>query len=241
MTLAFLYLLNIVLLTRLPLLLRDKPVQRRQAGWATAVQLLALLALAPSYSVGLLAVAISGMNYIAWRGESREHGSVVTRRLIMLATHWLVLGVLCSGEVRFHPGLDAFQVTMANVFVPAQMLAAISWKHFHAGLLGVLLSLNEANLLVRYVIENFVRRPGEPGKAEYDRGRLIGLLERLLFFFFVLQGQYSTLGFVLAAKGIARFKELENRDFAEYFLIGTMLSIVTAGAVALLVKAVLLD
>jgi hypothetical protein len=55
-----------------------------------------------------------------------------------------------------------------------------------------------------------------------------------------MQNQFATLGFVVAAKGIARFKELENRDFAEYFLIGTMLSIVTAGAIALLVKNVLL-
>jgi hypothetical protein len=70
----------------------------------------------------------------------------------------------------------------------------------------------------------------------YDRGRMVGLLERLIVFVLVLQGQFTALGFAVTAKGIARFKELEERDFAEYFLIGTMLSTVTSGGIAMLVK-----
>ncbi|NQU10634.1 hypothetical protein HQ590_07590 [bacterium] len=66
-----------------------------------------------------------------------------------------------------------------------------------------------------------------------------GVLERLLVFFLVLGGQFTALGFVIAAKGIARFRELEQREFAEYFLIGTMLSLIIAGGIALLTKALL--
>ena len=43
----------------------------------------------------------------------------------------------------------------------------------------------------------------------------------------------------IAAKTMARFKNLEDRDFAEYFLVGTFLSLVTAGAIALLTKLLL--
>jgi len=32
---------------------------------------------------------------------------------------------------------------------------------------------------------------------------------------------------------MTRFKELDDRDYAEYFLIGTFLSIILSGAVAL--------
>jgi hypothetical protein len=59
-------------------------------------------------------------------------------------------------------------------------------------------------------------------------GRLIGWLERFLFFAFLLQAQYAAVGFVLAAKGVARYgeiKEAKDQKVAEYVLIGTMISL----------------
>ena len=61
-----------------------------------------------------------------------------------------------------------------------------------------------------------------------DGGRLIGWLERFLFFTFLLNGQYAAVGFVLAAKGVARYgeiKEAKDQKIAEYVLIGTMISL----------------
>jgi len=40
----------------------------------------------------------------------------------------------------------------------------------------------------------------------------------------VLTKNYGSIAFILAAKAFTRFRELENRDFAEYVLIGTLLS-----------------
>jgi hypothetical protein len=47
--------------------------------------------------------------------------------------------------------------------------------------------------------------------------------------------EYGAVGFVVAAKSLARFKALEDREFAEYFLIGTLASLLLAvlGGVAL--------
>lgn len=61
-----------------------------------------------------------------------------------------------------------------------------------------------------------------------DGGRLIGWLERFLFFSFLLNGQYAAVGFVLAAKGVVRYgeiKEAKDQKVAEYVLIGTMISL----------------
>jgi len=61
-----------------------------------------------------------------------------------------------------------------------------------------------------------------------DGGRLIEWLERFLFFSFLLNGQYSAVGFVLAAKGVVRYgeiKEAKDQKVAEYVLIGTMISL----------------
>lgn len=61
-------------------------------------------------------------------------------------------------------------------------------------------------------------------RQELNRGRIIGVIERILFFFFVITGNYASIAFILTAKGLTRFKELDDRNFAEYVLIGTLLS-----------------
>ena len=68
-------------------------------------------------------------------------------------------------------------------------------------------------------------------------GKVIGILERLLVFFLLLMGQFSTIGLVVAAKSLARFRDLDDRKCAEYYIIGTFLSLVTVGAVALIMFA----
>lgn len=66
------------------------------------------------------------------------------------------------------------------------------------------------------------------GAIEIARGRAIGSLERALAFTLVLLGQDAAIGWIIAAKAIARFKALEEREFAEYFLIGTLASFLLA-------------
>jgi hypothetical protein len=72
-----------------------------------------------------------------------------------------------------------------------------------------------------------------------EGGKLIGWLERFLFLSFLLAGQYSALGFVMATKGIVRYgeiKEAKDQKVAEYVLIGTMLSVAWTLAVFALVR-----
>jgi hypothetical protein len=75
-------------------------------------------------------------------------------------------------------------------------------------------------------------RPGAGGitvsATELARGRLIGVLERALALTLILGGQFGALGLILAAKALTRFKALDDRDFAEYVLIGTLASLLLA-------------
>jgi hypothetical protein len=73
------------------------------------------------------------------------------------------------------------------------------------------------------------------GAIEVIRGRVIGVLERAIALTLVLLGQFGALALIVAAKSLARFKALEDRDFAEYFLIGTLASLLLAlvGGVAM--------
>jgi hypothetical protein len=72
-----------------------------------------------------------------------------------------------------------------------------------------------------------------------NAGEWIGILERIITLTFVLTGNFTAIAFALTAKSIARFKELENKDFAEYYLLGTAGSLIAAVAAGMVVKIVL--
>lgn len=59
-------------------------------------------------------------------------------------------------------------------------------------------------------------------------GRYIGMIERLLIMIFIVQGTPQGLTFLIAVKSLTRFKQFENKRFAEYYLIGSLLSALIA-------------
>lgn len=89
-------------------------------------------------------------------------------------------------------------------------------------------------LLARY--PEVVPQDSGATEHEYAMGRTIGCLERTLVFGLVLLEQWGALGFVLAAKSIARFKELDKKHFADYYLIGTLASMLVAVGTGILVR-----
>jgi hypothetical protein len=116
-----------------------------------------------------------------------------------------------------------------------------------AGLLatGYLYVSGRGIVLVRSVLEfpTLQMRRDEDrtaGAIDIARGRAIGALERALTLTLVLLGEYSAVGWIIAAKSLARFRALEDREFAEYFLIGTLasflLAMVTGVGIRLLLK-----
>jgi hypothetical protein len=74
-----------------------------------------------------------------------------------------------------------------------------------------------------------------PGRV----GEAIGILERLLIVTLVLAGAEAGIGLVIAAKTLARFKQLDDRDFAEYYLLGTLASVAVATISAFVAVAAL--
>lgn len=84
---------------------------------------------------------------------------------------------------------------------------------------------------------------GSDEKAEeLERaGLVIGWLERFLLITAVLAGSPTTAGLIIAAKSVFRFPEIEGRPFAEYFLIGTLLSVTLAVLGGLALRRLLLS
>jgi hypothetical protein len=61
-------------------------------------------------------------------------------------------------------------------------------------------------------------------KHDMSRGKMIGYIERLLVILLTYYGSYPAIAFIVTAKSIARFKQMDDRDWAEYFLLGTLTS-----------------
>lgn len=101
--------------------------------------------------------------------------------------------------------------------------------------IGLLLVANEINFVIRLLFRVFDLEPrqhhgagatsGDLDERAYNAGRVIGILERwLMYSVLVVSDEYAVIAVVVAAKGFARFRQLDQREFAEYVLIGTLAS-----------------
>lgn len=65
-------------------------------------------------------------------------------------------------------------------------------------------------------------------KKESNVGKVVGKLERLIIVILGSLGLYTSIAIVLTAKSIARFNKMSEEDFAEKYLVGTLLSLLLA-------------
>ena len=76
----------------------------------------------------------------------------------------------------------------------------------------------------------------ETRRSEVLRGgTIIGYLERLALIAAIVLGHLEIVAVLIAVKGLGRFSELDSPEIRERFIIGTLVSLVWAGACALLI------
>lgn len=78
--------------------------------------------------------------------------------------------------------------------------------------------------LTRPLLKNDMRDLGETTDELQNAGMYIGWLERFVVLTALMLQSPATVGLILTAKSIARYPEMKSVRFAEYFLIGTLLS-----------------
>jgi len=221
---AILVFLNAWLLTRLWFTFRDRPLPTRE--WTT-------LALAQVVLVGVLT---PGMHTLALAA------AVITSLALSEALvpperineGRLAGGVMVTTVALLSSGLGSPESWLLYGHQPEELRSAM------LGLLGFLLVANETNLAVRTLLHRFQMEPTTASDGdtrtvddrEYNAGRVIGMLERWLIYLVVVFAQnYNVIAMILAAKGFARFRQLDKREFAEYVLIGTLASLLFTVAI----------
>ena len=125
---------------------------------------------------------------------------------------------------------------LQNVFSVMELCAAkvVSW------ITAVLIIHKPVNMAISKMLLLY-----KPKSKDSDRknvrnaGRLIGTIERSIMLIFISLQQYSAIGLVLTAKSIARYdKIVKEPDFAEYYLLGTLLSTLAVIAVSFIINMI---
>ncbi|MBV7315246.1 hypothetical protein [Shewanella sp. NIFS-20-20] len=105
---------------------------------------------------------------------------------------------------------------------------------------GYLLVLAPAGIVVGLVLDKWDGVFQQSHQSLANAGKSIGILERLLILTFILIGQWSGVGFLLAAKSIFRFGDLrqsKDRKMTEYVMLGSLTSFATAIFIGIAVNA----
>ena len=248
MNLEYLVFAILMLFTRLVYLRNDGPLSRWQTVGLCMVQV-ALLLLVFQWSLANMGAVLT-VSMIAVL-------AVLTRNVLDPAKGYRLLGLIGLLVIPVYIG----SFGQGFVFTPG-FLAVVEHLHNHLPflthldtssvtrgcivLLGLLLLSNETNIGIRAAFHHLKLEPmqaqdvGAVDRKEYNAGRMIGILERwLMLLVVVATNDLSALAFIIAAKGLARMKQLEDRQFAEYMLVGTLLSAVSAVLIGFWVKALL--
>jgi hypothetical protein len=110
----------------------------------------------------------------------------------------------------------------------------VSADQFVLAVAAVLFLLASANRVVRFTLaataDSLLK-----GEDTMRGGRILGPMERLIVAATVVSGNVAGAGFVIAAKGLLRFREIRSGDqrnaepkvdqITEYFLVGTFTSV----------------
>lgn len=103
-------------------------------------------------------------------------------------------------------------------------------------LIAYLLVIIGGSLFVGYFLTPY-KHPDSTGLT--GAGKKIGMVERAIILTLALLGEFGTISFVFVAKSMARFEQLKKRQFAEYYLLGTLLSIFFALLIAIAVQGII--
>lgn len=111
---------------------------------------------------------------------------------------------------------------LQNIILQLQLNSELilSW------ILVLLVIYKPSSISIRIILDHFEPiHKKEEDEGITNAGALIGIFERLIILLMLYAGQLTAIGFVLTAKSVARYNKIsEDPQFAEYYLLGTLLS-----------------
>ncbi len=147
-------------------------------------------------------------------------GVVIGHGLIDLMKHWTNDYL----EERISYGIDQILHLL--------LLVVLSWNsdfisdsfEINRWVALLLLMSKPANVTFKVYFKKYAKM--DENETIAGAGALIGTIERIIMLIFVILQQYASMGLILTAKSIARFDKIsKDQMFAEYYLLGSLFSV----------------
>ncbi len=177
--------------------------------------------------------------YMKYGRIKRNIGTDRTAYIIDQGSHFI-----CIAAVAFFMAAKDYRLQLIPIadnffkIINADIISVLSWT------VMLLAIFKPANITIKQLLSAYRPYPGiaksilpqdktieaealKVNEDEADRkaGAFIGSLERLIILMFLAINQFSAIGLVLTAKSIARYNKITTvKVFAEYYLLGTLLS-----------------
>ena len=178
--------------------------------------------------VGLLALPVTGALVVAHAGIDAAKAAI-TRRGPGRDLEWFALDQLAHLAVL----AAAWSWLVPRAEAPVTGISPDSAIVLGVLLAGYAFNVNGMSAIVMMILSRSDLVPPDEGPSA---GRLIGILERVFAVTLILLDRWEALGFLVAAKSLARFKDLDERPRAEYYLVGTLVSLLGATITALVIR-----
>jgi hypothetical protein len=234
------YTIFVIIISRLIYLFRDKPLSSNDLLFKLLIFIVPLFVFTINLSLLIFLALGIAVKVASYYFENRsKFGKLNLIRIIELAALLFLVNILFSNafEINLNTSIIESIKNLSNYFKLFDFITIKNWESFWIISAGLLFVMNELNIVVRILFSLFDLLSEE--NDELKAGRIIGILERIIIYVLVLVGQYGAMGLVIAAKAFARFKAMDEKKFAEYILIGTLLSallsLITAFAVQFMI------
>lgn len=156
---------------------------------------------------------------------SQDRTIFVIDQLLHLAS---LLGIAYVFVLRGNPFLVTDGIRGFFIILGMEPMTFLFWA------VALLLIHKPANIMISKLLSIYRPENVEDGGSDRKAGRFIGTLERIIILIFISIQEYSAIGLVLTAKSIARYDKIsKEKDFAEYYLLGTLISTAIVIVVAL--------
>lgn len=187
----------------------------------------------PTLIVGVLHIGIDSMKAMIQRKyvmTAKEEGYLFAIDQIIHIILLFVVSNMCIVEVNIGwiPGISDELINCINnasgvmgaillCGKPAAVIVELVFNMIPKTIINAEMECSESNNMQKNICEEGLKI-----------GTWIGIFEREIILILGVLGQYSAIGFVLAAKSLARHSQFSNKAFAEKYLVGTLLSALIA-------------
>ena len=145
----------------------------------------------------------------------KEEYTYIFKQIIHIVVIFVVVDI-----ITFQQSIE--YISIINQYInkySIDLLNLISW------LLIILIIIKPISTTIKIFLDKYKPSMKSEISGVNNAGFLIGVMERIFILLMLFIKRYSTIGLVLTAKSIVRYnKIIEEPEFSEYYLLGTLMS-----------------